>query len=248
MTQYTFRFLDLPSELRCIVYDHVDIPSVHHVLTRSDVDLHSSQWPPTAADAPQSSITFFRPGLPLDLLTTCRLVKQEALPILLARIKALESEPLNYLVDFAASVPLLRTYCVLHACISGIKQVDSWEHLSQTGKAFAAKGSYYAKQSKQVTVTILHKDGLVYRDETIWQLIMAEETYGRQIDVIYRTPFPDSRSYDLTNDVRTSGKAVEFLVLDRVRSRRAQGDLTCANYRPLDEEAFAKHLLSVMPP
>jgi hypothetical protein len=174
-------------------------------------------------------------------------VKQEALPILLARIKALESEPLNYLVDFAASVPLLKTHCILHACLSGIQQVDFWERLSQTGKAFVAKGSYYAKKSKHVTVTILHKDGLVYRDEPVWQLIMVEETYGRQIDIIYRTPFPDSRCYDLPKDARISGKAVEFLVLDHVQSRRAQGDLTCANYRPLDEEAFAKHLLSVMP-
>jgi hypothetical protein len=59
MTKEHFRLLDLPAELRLIVYEEIDFSSVQYVLKRRDAQLPHYIWPGTLSTTEKdSSITF----------------------------------------------------------------------------------------------------------------------------------------------------------------------------------------------
>jgi|TARA_R110002003_G_scaffold48_32_gene4221 RNase P subunit RPR2 len=85
-----FRFLDLPPELRCIVYDQVDYSK--HRRTLSSVDM---------PDGP-SKVIQVSECLPVSLLATCKLVNKEARTIFNAKLETMKAAPMCFEVDPAA--------------------------------------------------------------------------------------------------------------------------------------------------
>jgi hypothetical protein len=82
-----FRFLDLPSELRLMVYERISINVTHMVLQ----DL---------TYGPFASINLLSRTLPVALLATCRLVHTEASPVLQPKIALLrDTDRFSLIID-----------------------------------------------------------------------------------------------------------------------------------------------------
>ncbi|KAF2026071.1 hypothetical protein EK21DRAFT_116179 [Setomelanomma holmii] len=104
-----FHFLDLPAELRVMVYKEVTTTTRHHTFTDRaggaglffDYE-RTSDW-----SFKKSSDSSFAPVvkyLPVALLSTCRLINIEATPIMKAKLDILRVEPLRFVID-SASLP-----------------------------------------------------------------------------------------------------------------------------------------------
>ncbi|KAF2262070.1 hypothetical protein CC78DRAFT_582993 [Lojkania enalia] len=78
-----FRFLDLPKELRLMVYGFLPITTIHRTINTSNKEYeleHGSQ-----------SITLVIERVPLQVLVVCRLIHEEASSILLPRIASIST-------------------------------------------------------------------------------------------------------------------------------------------------------------
>ncbi|KAF2247114.1 hypothetical protein BU26DRAFT_520381 [Trematosphaeria pertusa] len=82
-----FRFLDLPTEVRLIVYEYLPIKTRHRQLGPKGEDFSFLKL-----------ITKSIPGI--SILATCGQIHAEALPILEPRISTLRKEPVRILSDF----------------------------------------------------------------------------------------------------------------------------------------------------
>jgi hypothetical protein len=90
-----FRFLDLPPELRLMVYKEIDPHTRHY-------RLKDPAFQPNSDDIPPSYITLVTKSLPVALLATCRLINAEAAPILAPKLKKLRKEAPHFIVDSAS--------------------------------------------------------------------------------------------------------------------------------------------------
>ncbi|KAH7087339.1 hypothetical protein FB567DRAFT_343769 [Paraphoma chrysanthemicola] len=115
-----FRFLDLPTEIRCMVYELIDLETKRHVLDQAYASLLHTTWPINSHMVSGSSITLIRKSLQVDLLRTCRLVHTEAAPIFGARLRYIAREPLHFIVDFAALRALVTTGSPLLWCLGNL--------------------------------------------------------------------------------------------------------------------------------
>lgn len=103
-----FRFLDLPPELRLMVYNYIDIQTKQHVIQRADSGLSNKEWPPNKSGT-GSSITVFRLSLPTAIPRICRLINREAMPVLAPKIQHLSKLPLFFTVDYLSLIALCST-------------------------------------------------------------------------------------------------------------------------------------------
>lgn len=102
--EHSFRFLDLPAELRCYVYENIEFPTTWHTLDRTQAFLDKGEWSvPPKAQIYDSRVTLIRPHAPLEILMTCYFVHKEARPILKRKMEHCKSQPLRYLVDLSAA-------------------------------------------------------------------------------------------------------------------------------------------------
>jgi hypothetical protein len=95
MATQPFRFLDLPTELRFIVYEQIDFTTKHHTLESTNAPDNSS------------NITFVRKSLPVQILATCQLINNEAKTFLRPKLAELQSQPMRFLVDCASAKALV---------------------------------------------------------------------------------------------------------------------------------------------
>jgi hypothetical protein len=115
-TTQPFRLLDLPAELRLIVYESIEPMTSQRVLTRVDVNLPTSQWP-NAPHSPQSAIFFARSCLPVALLATCKQFKCKAEKIIQNKMSELVQQPVRYLADYSGANALAHAEGPLHSCV-----------------------------------------------------------------------------------------------------------------------------------
>ncbi|KAF1939325.1 hypothetical protein EJ02DRAFT_457082 [Clathrospora elynae] len=87
----SFRFLDLPTELRLMVYEYLPVTTRHHVLQ----DPHSNT---------PSTITLVAKSLSVALLAANRLISEEAKQILSKKLAFLKTEPLRFIADATSAM------------------------------------------------------------------------------------------------------------------------------------------------
>jgi hypothetical protein len=94
-----FRFLDLPPELRVMIYNRLPSTTRHCTL----VDLMSSTTPPPSRAA------LVVKSLPVSLLSTCKFINLEATPVLIPRLQQLRAEPMRLITDTLYFEPVMGT-------------------------------------------------------------------------------------------------------------------------------------------
>ncbi|KAF2112179.1 hypothetical protein BDV96DRAFT_649538 [Lophiotrema nucula] len=87
-----FPFLNLPSELRLMIYEHLSITTRHHTL--SFKTKFSRYLKPTML-----SVTLVTRTLPVPLLRTCKQIHSEASPTLSNPLSKLKKEPIKFIID-----------------------------------------------------------------------------------------------------------------------------------------------------
>ncbi|KAI4663453.1 uncharacterized protein J4E78_003867 [Alternaria triticimaculans] len=95
MANSTFRFLDLPKELRLIIYEYIPITTRHHVW--EDTVRHSG-----------NTITLVVKSMSTGILLVSCSIHDECKPILDRKLKALQVEPLRLIVDKQSLLTLTR--------------------------------------------------------------------------------------------------------------------------------------------
>jgi hypothetical protein len=94
MANEPFRFLDLPAELRCMVYEFLETETRLHTI--DDVYLVGCM----IASKSTSQLTIVVKDIPTSILTTCRSVYAEAAPIITPKLQRLRrTEPIHFIVD-----------------------------------------------------------------------------------------------------------------------------------------------------
>jgi hypothetical protein len=247
-------FLDLPAELRCMIYSCISFPSIHHTLLRSDVKMGSEAWPSPPFGAPESSITIILPDISIAIMLVCRLITKEAYPILLSKIQRLREQPIRYVADLCA-VRAMFSYSGPTALCVGFGR---WR-LKQTS---GGKGGAFGKlcfshlvvdrdqateRVRDISLTVPHVRGLTYGPEVLAlkqpHLRDPRNKRVERVEISYVTPLPDFL-LARERDVR-SGVEFERGLIKGPTSGEEEGGPAYADMRPMSEEDFAKHVAAL---
>jgi hypothetical protein len=113
MATEPFRFLDLPKELRLMVYDFIPVTTRHHVLrdpTFPICRLPGSDEPVSDEAAAISMITFVAKSMSVvGILSACQLVHEEARAFLAARLERLKAESFRLILDSPSLISAMIT-------------------------------------------------------------------------------------------------------------------------------------------
>jgi hypothetical protein len=110
-----FRFLDLPAELRCMVYEELDVVTRRHTLSDSDVrQAHQED----VYEEHDLSITLTRNSLPVAVLRVCKQVQSEVASFLAPKLRQLEMKPLRFHSNYVGAAVLTRYVWPLARCFN----------------------------------------------------------------------------------------------------------------------------------
>jgi hypothetical protein len=263
-TEHPFRFLDLPPELRCCVYEAIEFPTTWHVLDRVQSHVNKRHWPvPPLEQVYDSRVTLITPHTPhaIDILVTCRLIYKESHKILKRKVENCMIQPVRYLVDWCAMSVLVMPWSHLRNSL-GLVGVG---HISWASKAVRAfldtcalsfsrtrrtqeENSNGRRYVRTIEVTITHKTGAVYGKEVLDVLtVLSDLIYysPTRLVVIYKSPLPRIRlcsraSGSVMLDMSEQEKFfLQFFQKEPEKSDRISMGVFA---RPLEEEAFEKHV------
>jgi hypothetical protein len=96
-----FRFLDLPKELRLMVYDFLPIRTTHHQVELEldqEFDRYMNSWLDSFSNDHDPLVRFMHQSINVAILRTCRTIASEASAILLPKLIAMRNAPTRILV------------------------------------------------------------------------------------------------------------------------------------------------------
>lgn len=111
MAVHIFRILDLPAEIRLMIYDALPVTTKHHILIdATHINLLEKYilWsPPGPFEAPATTADTFTPStftlviktVPVVLRATCRQINKESIDAFQRKLKFISREPLRLVID-----------------------------------------------------------------------------------------------------------------------------------------------------
>jgi hypothetical protein len=263
-TGHPFRFLDLPPELRCSVYEAIACPTTWHVLDRVQSHVNERYWPiPPLKQVYDSRVTLITPHTPhaIGILVTCRLIHNESRPILKRKVQDCRTRPLRYLVDWCAMSALVTPWGRMRSLLGlGGEGSISWANKVIT--TFLDTCALSISRTRQTTnenpngarclltieVTITHQTGAVYGKEVLDILtVLSDLTHysPTRLVVIYKSSLPKIQLFSRLGDtVMLDMSEQEEFYLQFFQKVLGTSDRTSTGVfaRPLEEEAFGKHI------
>jgi hypothetical protein len=253
--QKYFRLLDLPAELRCMVYENIDFVATRHDLNRADAQISERSWPmPPLSVANDSTITLIRPQASLDILATCRIVRQEATPILQRKMQNCKRQPLRYLVDYGAAWALMHPMAEVGSCI-GLPKWLTMPHAQSQVQEFKSLCSSFLSRTKatstgvaRIQITITHADGVVCGRElleTMMWLGALKDYITVRLEIVYETPLPKMklpRHAETTDGSIFEPRLAEELPSAAADEASGSSPKRGVFMRPLGKDIFAEHM------
>ncbi|XPS70700.1 hypothetical protein M3J09_002904 [Ascochyta lentis] len=213
-------------------------------------------WPaPPKAHIHESRVTLIRPHTPLEILASCHLVNKEARPILKRKMEHFRYQPIRYLVDWSAAWALIGPVGPLRKCL-GVADRDI-SRRERAVRNFLDTCALYLSQTSRtqsglrgvpaIEMTITHKSEVVYNNEVMetmgWLMELKHYIQARLV-VIYKTPLPKLQVHGFYQ--RGDSSDFEKFVLQEIPREPEIVDETSLKsgvfVRPLEEEAFEKHV------
>ncbi|KAH6866524.1 hypothetical protein BKA58DRAFT_470817 [Alternaria rosae] len=149
MSEPSFRFLDLPPELRYMVYEELDMKTKHYTLDSADTPDQSS------------TITLVSKKLPVQILATSMLINTEAMKVFRPRMRQLKAQPMRFLIKAKHTNPLLDFGCRLSRCLRYRYQPENTPVLSKAAEAFVdrcVKSRRLSSSRPHVEIMVADKD------------------------------------------------------------------------------------------
>jgi hypothetical protein len=261
--QEFFRFLNLPQELRYCVYENIKFSTTWHVLDRAQAILDKREWPfPPKAQVQNSRVTLIRPytGSAIEILATCRLIREEACHILKRKIDHARLQPVRYLVDYSAAWALVSPLSALRSCL-GVPDGGDSRRENEAVRAFlricavslsrtrlAQNGiPNKSRRVQTIEMTITHQSDLVYGIEVFETVMSFSELryFGpTRLVIVYQSPLPrvwikgDTQARDLRH---IEGRFLQQVPRELEPSSQAS---SCPGIfvKPREEAAFEKHV------
>ncbi|KAJ4982556.1 hypothetical protein SVAN01_11952 [Stagonosporopsis vannaccii] len=255
-----FRFLDLPTELRCYVYENIEFPTTRHVLHRTQALLNERDWPhPPELQAHDSCVTLIRPRteFAINILTTCHLIHQEACGILRHKIQQYRHQSVRYCVDFSAAWALVGLSSALRSCL-GVRDGDINKGENSAVQTFLRRCALSLSQTRStpndtqrdsrhiptVQMTITHKSDVTYSREVAETMMWLSELQNyipARLVVVYESPLPKTQIVG-SAEAKDSRK-LEELLLHLVPRECEAGLFRGVFLRPLTKDAFERHMV-----
>ena len=251
-TGHPFRFLDLPAELRCRVYEYIEFSSTWHTLDRAQALINTKDWPiPPRAQVYDSRVTLIQPYTPLaiDILVTCHLINKEARPILKRKVEHCRAQPVRYLVDYSAAWAIVKGSRALGSCL-GVADRDPFiRRENRAVRSFlqtCANGTQNGFQRiRTIEITITHKSEIVYGRELIDTMtwLCALKYYSpHRLVFIYKSPLPKISTLPTTQMIDSNVFEEQFLRTIPREPDNIDQSGPGVFVRPLREEAYGTHV------
>jgi hypothetical protein len=214
-----FRFLDLPAELRCMVYEQIDYEIYRHKFSSLPYD-QFRPWPET------SSMTLVSKTLPISLLLTSRQIDAEAKPFPAPKLGILqENERFHFVID----VHSIRKFSSMSATSTGLMRIVVDEHNARD----IAPLSRILPESYQVVGQSIARDTQMYADI---------QAFARKCltALLHRYPKTTTMAINFTSDHREHGRRAFINDVASLVRRTAWGRLLPSDSRICDMQTLAE--------
>jgi hypothetical protein len=128
-----------------MIYELLDIGAYHHIFRHTEPWWYYC-WKPTDYEN-DAEIIMVRPCLPVAILTSCRIIYQEAAPLLARKLRELHKIPIRFFLGYGAA-PCI-TQGRLSECLDRPNR-PLWNDTSPQVKSFMARCSTYLAHTRRL--------------------------------------------------------------------------------------------------